>query len=202
MGCILFLFFPSWEKVIFQLPMKNLITVQQYVSPCGVLLLGALEGRLCLCDWLESRCRARVEERVARLLQAEYRSGTDDVLAMAARQLDEYFAGRRQEFDVPLLPVGTDFQLAVWRELLAIPYGEVCTYAAQAERMGMPRAVRAVAAANGQNALSLFIPCHRVVGHGGRLTGYAGGLEAKRFLLDLEAAHVPQVRALNTGAAF
>lgn len=121
---------------------------------------------------------------------------------MAARQLDEYFAGCRQEFDVPLLPVGTDFQLAVWRELLTIPYGEACTYTAQAERMGMPRAVRAVAAANGQNALSLFIPCHRVVGHGGRLTGYAGGLEAKRFLLDLEAAHVPQVRALNTGAAF
>lgn len=182
--------------------MKNLITVQQYVSPCGVLLLGSLEGRLCLCDWLESRCRVRVEERVARLLQAEYRSGTDDVLAMAARQLDEYFAGRRQEFDVPLLPVGTDFQLAVWRELLTIPYGEICTYAAQAERMSMPRAVRAVAAANGQNALSLFIPCHRVVGHGGRLTGYAGGLEAKRFLLDLEAARAPQVRALNTGAAF
>lgn len=202
MGCILFLFFPSWEKVIFQLPMKNLITVQQYVSPCGVLLLGALEDRLCLCDWLESRCRARVEERVARLLQAEYRSGTDEVLAMAARQLDEYFAGRRQEFDVPLLPVGTDFQLSVWKELLTIPYSEVCTYTAQAERMGMPRAVRAVAAANGQNALSLFIPCHRVVGHGGRLTGYAGGLEAKRFLLDLEAARAPQVRALNTGAAF
>lgn len=182
--------------------MKNLITIQQYVSPCGPLLLGAAEGRLCLCNWLASRCRARVEGRVARLLQAEYRPGTDEILVRAACQLDEYFAGRRREFDVPLLPVGTYFQLAVWRELLTIPYGEVCTYAAQAERMSMPRAVRAVAAANGQNALSLFIPCHRVVGHGGRLTGYAGGLEAKRFLLDLEAACIPQVRALNTGAAF
>lgn len=182
--------------------MKHSIIVQEYISPCGPLLLGAAEGRLCLCNWLASRCRARVEGRVARLLQAEYRPGTDEILVRAACQLDEYFAGRRQEFDVPLLPVGTDFQLAVWRELLTIPYGEVCTYAAQAERMSMPRAVRAVAAANGQNALSLFIPCHRVVGHGGRLTGYAGGLEAKRFLLDLEAACIPQVRALNTGAAF
>ena len=91
-------------------------------------------------------------------------------------------------FDVPLLPVGTEFQLSVWQELLNIPYGGTCTYSEQARRMGMPRAVRAVAAANGLNALSLFIPCHRVVGHDGRLTGYAGGLEAKRFLLDWEAA--------------
>lgn len=182
--------------------MKRLITVQEYPSPCGPLLLGACDGKLCLCNWIESRCRARVEERVARLLEAEYVLGAHDVLTKAAGQLDEYFAGNRQVFDVSLWPAGTDFQLAVWRELQKISYGEVCTYSEQAFRMGVPRAVRAVAASNGLNALSIFIPCHRVVGVGGRLTGYAGGLEAKRFLLDLEAACTSQVRALNTGAAF
>lgn len=139
---------------------------------------------------------------MARLLQAEYRSGSDETLVLAVRQLDEYFDGRRQVFDLPLLPVGTEFQLSVWRELLNIPYGGVCTYTVQAERLAMPRAVRAVAAANGQNALSIFIPCHRVIGKEGRLTGYAGGIEAKRFLLELEAAYTSQVRALNTGVAF
>lgn len=168
--------------------MKRTIFVQEYVSPCGTLLLGVCGGRLCLCNWTESRCRARVEERVARLLRAEYMPGAHDVLSEASRQLDEYFAGTRRMFDVPLLPVGTEFQSSVWQELLNIPYGGTCTYSEQARRMGMPRAVRAVAAANGLNALSLFIPCHRVVGHDGRLTGYAGGLEAKRFLLDWEAA--------------
>lgn len=167
--------------------MKRTIIVQEYVSPCGTLLLGVCGGRLCLCNWMESRCRARVEERVARLLRAEYISGTHDVLSEAARQLGEYFVGTRQTFDVPLLPAGTEFQLSVWQELLNIPYGETCTYSEQARRMGMPRAVRAVAAANGLNALSIFIPCHRVVGVGGRLIGYAGGLETKRFLLDWEA---------------
>ncbi len=197
-----FLFFPSQKKTFSQSAMKNWITVQEYESPCGVLLLGTMGGKLCLCNWTESRCRIKVEDRVARLLQAEYRLGSDDTLTMAVRQLDEYFAGRRQVFDLSLLPVGTEFQLSVWRELLNIPYGGICTYTVQAERLAMPRAVRAVAAANGQNALSIFIPCHRVIGRNGRLTGYAGGLEAKHFLLELEAVHAPQVRALNTGAAF
>lgn len=169
------------------LAMKKSIIVQEYLSPCGPLLLGAYEGKLCLCNWLESRCRARVEGRVSRLLQTDYLPGTDAVLKFATCQLDEYFAGNRRSFDVPLMPVGTDFQLLVWRELLDISYGEVCTYATQAERLGNPRAIRAVASANGQNALSIFIPCHRVIGRDGQLTGYAGGLEAKRFLLELEA---------------
>ena len=123
-------------------------------------------------------------------------------IIIATSSTDEYFAGRRQVFDLPLLPVGTEFQLSVWRELLNIPYGGICTYTVQAERLAMPRAVRAVATANGQNALSIFIPCHRVIGRNGRLTGYAGGLETKHFLLEREAAYAPQVRALNTGAAF
>lgn len=108
------------------------------------------------------------------------------VLDHAARQLDEYFAAQRRVFDVPLLTVGTPFQRAVWELLTEIPFGGTRSYAWLAAQLGHPRAVRAVAAANRANALSIFIPCHRVVGSSGSLTGYAGGLAAKRLLLGLE----------------
>lgn len=108
------------------------------------------------------------------------------VLDHAARQLDEYFAAQRRVFDLPLLTVGTPFQRAVWELLTEIPFGETRSYAWLAAQLGHPRAVRAVAAANRANALSIFIPCHRVVGSDGSLTGYAGGLAAKRLLLGLE----------------
>ncbi len=108
------------------------------------------------------------------------------VLDCAARQLDEYFAAQRRVFDVPLLTVGTPFQRAVWELLTTIPFGATRSYAWLAAQLGHPRAVRAVAAANRANALSIFIPCHRVVGSNGSLTGYAGGLAAKRLLLGLE----------------
>lgn len=108
------------------------------------------------------------------------------VLDCAVRQLDEYFAAQRRVFDLPLLTVGTPFQRAVWELLTEIPFGETRSYAWLAAQLGHPRAVRAVAAANRANALSIFIPCHRVVGSDGSLTGYAGGLAAKRLLLGLE----------------
>ena len=103
-------------------------------------------------------------------------------------QLDEYFAGDRQEFDLPLAPAGTPFQRQVWEALASIPYGEVTSYAALADRLGRPGSARAVGAANGANPLAIVVPCHRVVGADGTLTGYAGGLDAKRTLLTLEAS--------------
>lgn len=108
------------------------------------------------------------------------------VLATAARELAEYFAGQRRNFTVPLSPAGTDFQKKVWDALLSIPYGETATYGQIAQRVGNPKACRAVGMANHVNPLPIFIPCHRVVGSSGNLTGYAGGLETKRFLLRLE----------------
>lgn len=102
-------------------------------------------------------------------------------------ELEEYFAGERTAFDVPLAPRGTAFQQEVWRALTAIPYGETTTYSALAQTIGRPKAVRAVGAANGQNPISIVVPCHRVIGRDGTLTGYAGGLDKKRALLDLEA---------------
>jgi methylated-DNA-[protein]-cysteine S-methyltransferase len=101
-------------------------------------------------------------------------------------QLAGYFSGELRAFDVRLDPVGTPFQLDVWRALQGVPYGRTVTYGQQAARIGRPSAVRAVAAANGRNPLNIVVPCHRVVGADGTLTGYAGGLEAKRWLLDLE----------------
>ncbi len=110
------------------------------------------------------------------------------VLQSAKRQLDEYFAGRRKTFDLPLAPNGTLFQHRVWQALRAIPYGETQSYADIARRIGNPKAVRAVGAANGANPLSIVVPCHRVIGADGSLTGYGGGLPRKRKLLALEQA--------------
>jgi methylated-DNA-[protein]-cysteine S-methyltransferase len=112
-------------------------------------------------------------------------------LHAAARELDGYFAGTRQTFDVPLHPSGTPFQLEVWGALLAIPYGQTVSYADIARRIRRPRAVRAVGAANGANPLSIIVPCHRVIGSHGDLTGYGGGLPAKRWLLAHERKHAP-----------
>lgn len=108
------------------------------------------------------------------------------VLVEAERQLREYFAGARQAFDVPLSFSGSDFQKSVWSALLTIPFGETRSYGEIAQQVGNPSASRAVGAANGRNPISIIAPCHRVVGSTGKLTGFAGGLEAKAFLLELE----------------
>ena len=111
----------------------------------------------------------------------------DAVLSATASQLDEYFGGERQDFDLPLDLRGTEFQVTVWQSLADIAYGETATYSEQAATIGRPSAVRAVGGANGRNPVSIVLPCHRVVGASGKLTGFAGGLDAKRFLLDHEA---------------
>lgn len=114
------------------------------------------------------------------------------LLRRARRQLEEYFASQRREFDLPLAPQGTAFQLAVWRALQEIPYGTTASYAEQAARIGKPEAVRAVGLANGRNPLPIVIPCHRVIGSDGSLTGYGGGLPIKKALLELEGVLVKQ----------
>ncbi len=108
------------------------------------------------------------------------------IIAETSRQLREYFAGRRHDFDLPLAPEGTEFQLATWRALQTIPFGETISYADLAARVGRPRAARAVGAANGANPISVIVPCHRVIGKNGTLTGYAGGVDTKQTLLTLE----------------
>lgn len=163
-----------------------IISVQHYHTPCGELLLGSFEGKLCLCDWQTERHSDRVNRRLQRTLRARYEPGPSEILTRTAHQLDEYFAGKRRTFDLSLLLTGTAFQQAVWNELRNIPFGTTLSYAELAKRLGMPKAVRAVANANGANALSIVLPCHRVIGSRGTLTGYGGGLPAKKMLLELE----------------
>jgi len=108
------------------------------------------------------------------------------VLQMAARQLDEYFAGKRQKFDLPLAPAGTDFQLSVWEALQTIPYGETRSYGQIAAQIGNPKASRAVGGGNNKNPIAIIIPCHRVIGSSGKMVGYRGGVDIKEYLLRLE----------------
>ena len=163
------------------------INTTYYDSPCGRIILGAIGGELCLCDWAERRNRTTIDRRLERLLGATMQwVDDDDILRSASRELNEYFRGERTAFDIPLRMAGTDFQQRVWHELCRIPYGETASYATIAMRLGMPKAVRAVANANGANAISIFVPCHRIIGSDGTLTGYAGGLAAKSHLLSLE----------------
>ncbi len=183
---------------------KGEMILQEVDTPVGEILLGAFDNKLCLCDWKCNKHRSQNDNRLKRLLGVEYESITpiynkvedssfnkvEDssflTILKAKQELDEYFVGKRMAFDIPLLMVGTDFQKRVWQALMSIPYGSIVSYMDIACRIGNPKSVRAVAQAIGSNPLSIFVPCHRVVGSDGTLTGYAGGVEAKRFLLQLE----------------
>lgn len=132
------------------------------------------------------RCAERNMRRLARYVSAEFTIESSPVLEEAQRQLDEYFAGKRKTFNIPLHITGSDFQRKIWNILIDIPYGEIKSYKDIAVGFGDSKAVRAVAQAIGANGISIFIPCHRVVGSNRSLTGYAGGLDAKRMLLEIE----------------
>ena len=165
---------------------RKTIKVKEYESPCGTMQIGSLDNKLCMCDWFNDSHHKKVKKRLERLLHANLVEGTSEVIDQAIHELDEYFAGTRKDFDVQLLTVGTDMQQEVWRELQNTPYGTTISYKDLAGRMGRAEAVRAVANAVGNNAISIFVPCHRVIGSNKALTGYAGGIDTKRNLLKLE----------------
>ncbi|MCH5178434.1 MAG: methylated-DNA--[protein]-cysteine S-methyltransferase [Prevotellaceae bacterium] len=169
---------------------ERLVCIKRYASPCGELLLGSYGDKLCLCDWTARMRRSQIDQRLLRELDTQMMEGDSETLLAATRQLDEYFCGERRVFDLPMLMIGTAFQRRIWQELVKIPYGAIVSYAELARRIGNPTAVRAVANANGANAISIFVPCHRVIGANGTLTGYAGGLNTKRFLLNMEAENL------------
>ena len=148
-------------------------------SPVGELTLVARDGKLSAILWEVERAN-RV--RLGELIEAH----DSPVLLETERQLQQYFAGTRNQFELELDFAGTDFQKQVWQALLTIPFGETRSYSQIAQQIGNPKAVRAVGAANGRNPISIIAPCHRVVGASGGLTGFAGGLEAKQYLLTLE----------------
>jgi methylated-DNA-[protein]-cysteine S-methyltransferase len=154
-------------------------------SPVGRLLLAASEEGLTHLIFLDHDGEPR---RPQRRPTGDASPAVQSILAETEKQLGEYFSGRRREFDLPLEPKGTEFQLAVWNGLRDIPYGETESYGELARRVGHANAVRAVGAANGANPISIIVPCHRVIGRDGSLAGYGGGVDTKRALLQLEGA--------------
>ena len=182
------------------------VKIYEYESPCGKLYLAARKGNICLCDWALSKNLGDTLSRLSKALdiefilpETEHVEGTkklrpekpSKVIVSAKKQLGQYFSGRRKTFNIPYQMAGTPFQQAVWKSLMDIPYGKSVSYAEIAAMAGYPKAVRAAANACGDNALTVIIPCHRVIGSDDGLTGYGGGLGAKRYLLDLES---PQQR--------
>jgi AraC family transcriptional regulator, regulatory protein of adaptative response / methylated-DNA-[protein]-cysteine methyltransferase len=155
-------------------------------SPLGAILALADDSGLHVFDWVDRRGLEREIIRLRARTHFAIVPGTHPVLDQAEREINEYFAGQRKLFTAPLAPRGTDFQRRVWNELLQIPSGETRSYAEIAKRIGEPKAVRAVARANGDNFRGIIIPCHRVIGSDGSLTGYGGGLARKQWLLDHE----------------
>lgn len=150
------------------------------------MILGSYEGKLSFADWRYRKMRTTIDKRIKHALDTEYVEESSDVIEKTMRQMKEYFANDRKVFDVPMLMLGTDFQKSVWEGLIKIPYGETASYLELAKNIANEKAVRAVATANGANAISILIPCHRIIGSDGSLTGYAGGLDVKRKLLEIE----------------
>ncbi|MGY0503842.1 methylated-DNA--[protein]-cysteine S-methyltransferase [Luteimonas sp. e5] len=147
-------------------------------SPIGRLLIAAGDAGIRALEFPENRHPVKRD--------GDWVAGNHPLLDAAEQQLHEYFAGQRQQFELPLDAHGTMFQRSVWAALQAIPYGQTCSYARLAQAIGKPAAVRAVGAANGRNPIPIIVPCHRVIGADGTLTGFGGGLPTKQFLLRLE----------------
>jgi len=160
-------------------------------SPIGPLTLAADDSGLRVVEFPENRYLAKRD--------SSWVAADHPILALTRTQLVEYFAGRRQRFELPLAPRGTPFQLEVWQALAEIPHGKTWSYGQLANHLGRPQARRAVGAANGRNPLPIVLPCHRVIGASGALTGFGGGLPTKQFLLELEGALPPQQDLLALG---
>lgn len=154
--------------------------------PIGDMIVGATDAGICLFDFRYRKNLSAIQSRITTGLNASFEEGIHPLFSVLKSEMDEYFAGKRQNFDLPLLQVGSEFQKKVWQSLLQIPFGHTRSYLQQARNLGNEKAIRAIASANGANALAILIPCHRVLGADGSLTGYAGGLVAKRRLLQLE----------------
>ena len=164
----------------------NKINIQYYKTKYANFILGSFNNKLCLLDFRYRKMRTTVDNRLKKGLKAEFIEQDDEILKETRKQLDEYFNVTRKDFDIPLVMVGTDFQKSVWDGLLKVPYGTTSSYLQLAKDIDNEKAVRAVANANGANSMAIIIPCHRIIGTNGELTGFGGGLPLKKRLLKLE----------------
>jgi len=169
----------------------NQINVKYHRTEIGELVLGSFRGKLCLLGSGSDGRTGTLNPRFEKRLDARFVVQADETLEITARQLDEYLSGTRDEFDIPLLLVGTDFQRSVWNALLQVPYGGTASYLQIARAIGKEKAVRAVGNACRANPIGIIVPCHRIIGSDGSLVGYYGGLSLKQRLLNLERGHTP-----------
>ena len=158
-------------------------------TPLGIMIAGSVDEGICMCEFSDRKNLEVQFNNLKQYLQNEITEGENEHIKNLRFQLNEYFAGTRKCFDIPLVTHGTEFQKKVWNELLNIPYGATKSYRQQADTLKSPLSVRAVANANGMNRIAIIIPCHRVIGSNDSLTGYAGGLHRKKWLLDHEKKH-------------
>ena len=163
------------------------LEIQYYKTKIGELILGSYDSKLCLLDFRYRKMRLAVDKRLKKKLNVKFVVKDNKILKEARKQMDEYLFKERKIFDLPILLIGSDFQKQVWGALLKIKYGETASYLDIAKYIGNEKAVRAVAAANGANAMAFVIPCHRIIGSSGELVGYGGGISIKKRLLNLEA---------------
>ena len=168
----------------------NVIKIQYYKTKIGELILGSFNNKLCILDFRYRKMRSTVDKRIKKGLDAEFIEREDEILEETKKQIDEYLSGERKEFEIPILMIGSDFQKQVWQELLNVKYGETVSYLELAKRINNEKAVRAVASANGANAIGLIIPCHRIIESNGGLGGYAGGVPVKKRLLKIECNNI------------
>jgi len=170
-----------------QIHEKNIINIVRFTTPIGPMFACATPKGICLLDFTDRRMLETEFKDLCKRLNAVILPGTNHLLDTVQSEVAEYFSGKRKNFTVPLDTPGTDFQKSVWQILQDIPYGKTRSYKQQAVAVGNPKAIRAVASANGHNRVSIIIPCHRVIGSDGSLVGYGGGLQRKKWLLDLES---------------
>ncbi len=164
----------------------QIITINRVATPLGPMMIGVTDEGLCLLEFTDRKMIETQLEVIKRRMKAEMVTGKHPMIDRVSMQLDEYFDGKRKEFDVPLVVPGTEFQQKVWDALLKIPYGITRSYKQQADVVGDVKAVRAVARANGENRISIIIPCHRIIGSDGSIVGYGGGIHRKQWLLKHE----------------
>lgn len=158
-------------------------------TPLGIMRMGATDQGICLFDFQYRRSIDSIMKRIEQYIGHTFTEGHHPLFDTLQQQINEYFAGTHQQFDLPLHLVGSPFQVSVWQQLLEIPYGETRSYKQQSIALGNEKAIRAVAGANGDNGIAIIVPCHRVVGANGSLTGYGGGLPKKKWLLEHEVKY-------------
>ena len=185
----------TYKKILGKSPskskLKNIILIHRLTTPLGPMFVCATEQGICLLEFTDRRMLETEFRDLQKLLDSKILIGENHHTKQLKKELQEYFDGQRTEFEVALHTPGTSFQNEVWEALKNVPFGKTSTYQGQAEAINNPKAVRAVARANGFNRISIVVPCHRIIGKDGNLTGYGGGIERKRWLIDFERSQTP-----------